>query len=237
MKCGEAYDISDSIRFPSLTPPVNCSRRRGAPRRRTRDCWRPSALLAFAGCRQDPGADEAAGSNDQALGGGFSSDFAGCIRGGGGGCATKFCIGTCVSDVERCARGGGGACANKCPMADPNRCANGGFPPLCEVVTRADCNAQRGCGLLSCNTLFGRAFLEVSRCEPCPDGTSDNPDVLPGTLCAASTPANPRAARLRRALVVGQAVEQGCQEVLSRVVAPAAAALWSTIATMPPAAL
>ena len=184
--------MNEFIRFASLTPPLSTSFK--SARRATQPLAGLLAvfgLLAFAGCSQDPGADEAAGSNDQALSGGCSSDFAGCIRGGGGGgCATKFCIGTCVSDVERCARGGGGvACANKCSMADPNRCANGGLPPLCEVVTKTDCNAQRGCGFLSCNTLFGRAFLNVSRCEPCPDGTSDNPDVLRENECMHAEPA------------------------------------------------
>lgn len=74
-------------------------------------------LVALTGCAQtDGGDDDGVESTEQALTGGCSAAFAGCVRGGGGGgCATRYCAGACVSEVERCARGGGGAaCANKC---------------------------------------------------------------------------------------------------------------------------
>lgn len=123
-------------------------------------------LFAVAGCNQDDG-EEPVESVDQALSGGCSSAFAGCVRGGGGGgCAARYCTGACVSEVERCARGGGGAaCANKC--STPSSCVPREewskvrtsecgiqFPPFegttggeANATCTTDCNGRRSCAV------------------------------------------------------------------------------------------
>ena len=62
--------------------------------------------------------------------------------------------------------------------ADPNRCANGGLKPRCEVLRALDCRETRTCYAITCSTFFGRWSSNVSRCNRCPAGYSDNHEEL-----------------------------------------------------------
>lgn len=81
------------------------------------------SLTACLGCSVASG-DHAEQADDsdrstQSLSGACSTAIDACIvGGGGGGCATKFCVGDCTGAVASCLRGGGGkACVNRCSGA------------------------------------------------------------------------------------------------------------------------
>jgi hypothetical protein len=64
--------------------------------------------------------------------------------------------------------------------ADPNRCANGGLKPRCEVFGTLDCKKTRACYNKWCTSFsFGRGSVQVSKCQRCPTGTSDIREELP----------------------------------------------------------